>query len=107
MENNAPMHLSSGYIRLKPGTKHVAMLSAHNLGVTMIEEGEVHDQKVTLTTTHIGRMSFAKDPAVTKVNRSFHLVDGKLVYVMSMETTNQPLQEHLRCTYTKVDTEQD
>lgn len=41
------------------------------LGLNTIEEGEVTDNKITLRTTDIIRMSFGKEPHVTKVTYSF------------------------------------
>lgn len=37
--NLNPMHLESGYLRIKPGTKEVSFIAAHNFGLTSIEEG--------------------------------------------------------------------
>lgn len=38
--NLNPMHLESGYLRIKPGTKDVSFVVAHNFGLTSIEEGK-------------------------------------------------------------------
>lgn len=34
-----PMHLESGYLRIKPETKEVSFMVSHNFGLTSIEEG--------------------------------------------------------------------
>lgn len=38
--NFNPMHLESGYLRIKPGTKEVSFMVAHNFGITSLEEGK-------------------------------------------------------------------
>lgn len=37
-----PMHLETGYLRIKPGTKNVSFMVAHNFGLTSLEEGILH-----------------------------------------------------------------
>lgn len=37
--NLKPMHFESGYLRIKPDTKDVSFMIAHNFGITSIEEG--------------------------------------------------------------------
>jgi len=97
-----PLHRETGFIRIQPGTNKIALICAHNFGVSEIQEGEVKDTTLTVETTGINRMSFAKDPAVIKVSRTFQLKGEELEQVLSMETTNTPMTEHLRITYKKV-----
>lgn len=48
-------------------------------------------------------MSFAKEPHVTEIVRSYQLnEEGKLLYTMSMATTKTPLTKHLQVAYEKV-----
>lgn len=90
------MHLESGYLRIKPGTQDVYFMVSHNfgwlyklfflliilqgnllsrnlnthylpVGLTTLEEGEVSNNTISLSSKHISRMSCAKNPEVTKV----------------------------------------
>ncbi|GJQ82711.1 hypothetical protein Trydic_g19722 [Trypoxylus dichotomus] len=102
-----PMHLESGFLRIKPGTNEIALLAAHNFGITTLEEGIVKENCVILrcSESHISRISFAKQPFVTQLNRVFtyHEETGILEVVVSMATTNTPeLTEHLAVTYKKM-----
>jgi len=97
------MHLESGFLRIKPGTQHLAFMVSHNFGLTTLEEGEVSDTTISLSSKQISRMSFAKDPEVTKINRTWSLLDeDTLEQVVFMETRNTPLCEHLRVLYKKM-----
>ncbi|KAK3926248.1 Peroxynitrite isomerase THAP4 [Frankliniella fusca] len=99
-EKKTAMHLESGFLRIKPGTNQVAFLVAHNFGLTTVEEGEVVGNKVSMTSKDITRMSWAKDPAVTKIVRTFELLnDHTLEQVLHMETSSTPLCEHLKIVY--------
>lgn len=96
-----PMHLESGFLRINPGTHQLAFLVAHNFGICSIEEGSVDGTKVVLESTEIRRVSFAKDPAVTKIRRTMNLVeDGQLEIRTDMATTNvHDLSNHLVVVY--------
>lgn len=100
-EKKTPMHSESGFLRIKPGTNHLAFMVAHNFGLNTIEEGEVTDKKVNLRTNSIIRMSFAKEPHVTKIERSFKLNCDTLEQTVFMETTQTSLTQHLFATYKK------
>lgn len=103
-EKKAAMHLETGFLRIKPGTQQVAFMVAHNFGLTSLEEGDVSANQISLKSTSISRMSWAKEPEVTKLERSWSLKeDGTLEQVVFMETNKSPLCEHLRITYKKVD----
>lgn len=102
-EKKVAMHCESGYLRIKPGTKEIAFMVSHNFGLTTLEEGEVQDNKISLTSKQISRMTSAKDPEVLKVQRSWTLIDDDtLEQVVQMETKSTPLCEHLRILYKKV-----
>ena len=49
-------------------------------------------------------MSFAKEPAVTKLERSIKLLDDEktLEQIIFMETSKTPLSKHLEIRYTKI-----
>ncbi|KAF2902886.1 hypothetical protein ILUMI_03298 [Ignelater luminosus] len=102
-EKKNPMHLESGFLRIKPGTNQLAFMVGHNFGITTLEEGTVGENCLDLKTTAIGRMCFAKDPAVTEVTRHFQYCPESqhLQAVVCMATCNTPLTEHLRITYEK------
>ncbi|PVD18273.1 hypothetical protein C0Q70_20822 [Pomacea canaliculata] len=101
-ETKRPMHREIGFIRIKPGTNKVALMCAHNFGVSEVQEGEVTENRLQAETVGITRMSFAKDPETKKVSRIFCRTDDELEQVVSMETSNTPMTEHLRIKYKKV-----
>lgn len=104
--NNAsrkPMHLESGFLKVKPGTNEVSMIVAHNFGLTTIEEGKIENNQITLLSVNIGRSSFAKGAQVKGIVRSWSKSDdGDVMYEMHMETDSQPMQFHLSAKYSKV-----
>ncbi|XP_065350879.1 peroxynitrite isomerase THAP4-like [Cloeon dipterum] len=99
---DVPMHCEKGFLRIKPGTNSLSFMVAHNLGLTVLEEGEVHGNEIKLESKNIGRMSFAKDPQVTKLTRQLKLNGDVLEQIVHMETTNTPLTEHLVTKYRKI-----
>ncbi|KAM5164604.1 peroxynitrite isomerase THAP4 [Mantella aurantiaca] len=102
-ETGKPLHRECGFIRMKPGTNQVAFICAQNLGVVEVEEGEVQGEQLTLTSNSVSRMSFAKEPHVQKICRTFCLTpEGKLEQKVSMATSTQAMASHLRVTYKKV-----
>lgn len=102
-EKNSPLHSEAGYLRIKLGSPELSFMVAHNFGLTSIEEGQVSGKSITLSSQHISRMSWSKAPAVSKIVRTWTLrEDNKLEQVLSMETENTPLSEHLRVLYTKM-----
>ncbi|XP_018121317.1 peroxynitrite isomerase THAP4 isoform X2 [Xenopus laevis] len=102
-DTGKPMHRECGFIRIKPGTNHVAFISAQNTGVVEVEEGEVEGNQLRLTSHSVSRISFAKDPHVTQISRKFRLTpEGKLEQTVHMATSSQPLAPHLHVTYRKV-----
>lgn len=99
-----PMHLESGFLRINPGTNQLAFLVSHNFGICSIEEGRVDGTKVALESTEVKRMSFAKEPAVTKIRRTLSLVGDQLEIRTDMATTSVPeLTNHLVVVYKKSD----
>lgn len=66
-----PMHRETGFLRVKPGTDEVTLLSAHNFGLTTIECGKITDKTIILNSAHIGRIEEAKIPYVTQVHINF------------------------------------
>jgi len=99
----APMHREIGFIRIKPGTSVVAFFSAHNMGLSTMEEGTVNGEEITVKTTHIGRMSFGTTPAVTGMKRCLRKNGDRLEQIIEMETEKTALTEHLRATYDRVE----
>ncbi|XP_073530663.1 peroxynitrite isomerase THAP4 isoform X2 [Phyllobates terribilis] len=102
-ETGKAMHRECGFIRVKPGTNQVAFLCAQNFGVVEVEEGEVQGEQLTLTSQSLSRISFAKEPYVQQISRTFRLTaEGKLEQTVSMATSTQVMAPHLRVTYKKV-----
>lgn len=100
IETKKPLHRECGFIRLKPGTNHVAFINAQNTGLVDIEEGELTENQLNLQSCSLSRISFAKEPHVQQICRVLRLrPDGKLEQTVSMATNNQPLMQHLHITY--------
>lgn len=96
------MHFESGFMRIQNGTE-IALISAHNFGITVIEEGTLADKKISLQSTNISRISFAKEPAVTSLKRVISLLDEntlEIVTDMSTTTTSESTK-HLKVLYKK------
>ncbi|XP_070173399.1 peroxynitrite isomerase THAP4-like isoform X2 [Littorina saxatilis] len=102
-ESRKPLHREVGFIRIKPDSNKIALMSAHNFGVADIQEGEVKDNELKVETAGIHRMSFSPDPETKKLSRTFQRKGDKMEQVMYMETSNTPLTEHLRITYSKIE----
>ncbi|KAM4043563.1 peroxynitrite isomerase THAP4 isoform 2-T2 [Anomaloglossus baeobatrachus] len=102
-ETGKAMHRECGFIRVKPGTNQVAFICAQNTGVVEVEEGEVQGEQLTLTSQSLSRISFAKEPHVQQISRTFRLTaEGRLEQTVSMATSTQVMAPHLRVTYKKV-----
>ncbi|XP_044264497.1 peroxynitrite isomerase THAP4-like [Tribolium madens] len=102
-EKGNPMHLESGFLRINPGTNNIAFMIAHNFGVTSLEEGVVTNTTLKCKSTHISRMTFARDPPVLALEREFKLVEnGNLEITVYMETSKTPLTQHLKALYEKM-----
>jgi len=99
----APMHREIGFLRIKPGTNVVAFFSAHNMGLSGMEEGLVNGEELTLKSTNIGRMSFGTSPAVKQLKRCLRKNGDQLEQVIEMETEKTSLTEHLRAVYDRVE----
>ncbi|KAJ0058657.1 hypothetical protein NL108_000354, partial [Boleophthalmus pectinirostris] len=64
IETKKPLHRECGFIRIKPGTNHVAFINAQNTGLVDIEEGKLTDKQLNLQSCAVSRTSFAKEPHV-------------------------------------------
>lgn len=105
-ESGKPMHLEVGFLKVKPGTKDVAFIVAHNFGITSVEEGVVFDDNsIKVKGTKISRAEMNKEPSVTEIQRTIELKqDGRLQIIVSMSTSlNDNCEEHLVVVYEKVD----
>ncbi|XP_051154252.1 peroxynitrite isomerase THAP4-like isoform X1 [Leptopilina boulardi] len=103
-ETKKPLHLETGFLKIIPNTNKINFLLAHNFGLTTIEEGEVCDKKIILTSLSVERpREGTKPPKVLQTKRELTLVeDNCLEYVFYMSTEKTPeLTEHLRTIYHK------
>ena len=76
---------------------------SHNFGLTSIEEGNLEDKRLSLKSTSISRMEFAKEPRVTELQRTFEMVDEKsLLQTVLMATTKTSLTKHLEARYVRI-----
>lgn len=96
-----PMKHESGFLRIKPGTNELSFIVAHNFGLASIEEGNVNENEIKLKSVQISRSKFAKDPAVTAIERVISFKDETLEIVLLMATENTPLTQHLKIIYKK------
>ncbi|XP_065091480.1 peroxynitrite isomerase THAP4-like [Ochlerotatus camptorhynchus] len=100
--SGAPMHLESGFLRIKPGTNQLAFMISHNFGLAVLEEGTACENGLELETKSISRMSFAKDPSVKALKKTYVLnKDGTLEIRTDMETSNTAMTNHLVAVYKK------
>lgn len=101
----APMHFESGFLRIKPTTNELSLVTAHNFGVTIVEEGTVNGgNEIVLKSTKLGRMSFAKPPEVLQINRTYTFDEqtSELKLATDMATSTNPLRRHLNAVYKRV-----
>lgn len=98
-----PMHLESGFLKIKPETNELSLLVSHNFGICSIEEGKVDGTSIVLESTDIIRNRLSKDPHVTKLRRIYKLIDNNQLEIRTdMATTTVPeLTNHLIVVYKK------
>jgi hypothetical protein len=102
-----PLHAECGYLRA-PSATTLELVLAQPSGVASVEVAEVDAANATTislscTEGSIIRTPSAKHPWVKRYTRTFVLIDGNtLSYTMAMETENQPFQNHLTATLTRV-----
>ena len=96
------MHFECGFLRIQNETE-IALISAHNFGICSIEEGTLNDKKISLKSTNITRVSFAKEPAVTALKRDISLLDENTLEIITemSTTTTSELTKHLQVIYKK------
>lgn len=97
------MHQERGFLRIKPGTHHLAFAVSHNFGISSIEEGSFDMQKkeIVLESNDLLRAQ-AKPPKVLKFRRVLKLLAPDILEVtLEMATENTPLTEHLKAIYNK------
>jgi hypothetical protein len=97
LADKAPMHAESGFLRPKDGS--VACVIAQATGMAENATGTFANGVLSLRSTAIGGAE-----KVLEVAREYTLSeDGEtLRYEISMRTTSQPLQPHLRATLRRV-----
>ncbi|KAK3531430.1 hypothetical protein QTP70_020518 [Hemibagrus guttatus] len=106
-ESKKPLHRETGFIRIQAGTNKVAFIIAQNSGLVEIEEGELVEQKLTLQSKALARISFAKQPYVQQISRVLQLrSDGKLEQTVFMALENQALTQHLHIIYRRTSSPQ-
>ena len=54
-DTKAPMHFECGFLKIIPNTNKLVFLLTHTFAVTTIQEGEVCDKQIVLTSTSIER----------------------------------------------------
>ncbi|XP_070491105.1 peroxynitrite isomerase THAP4-like [Chironomus tepperi] len=95
-------HCESGFIRANPQTNKAFTNEAHNFGLSVVMEGEISENKMTVESKEIGRLSVAKEPHVTKISKVYDLSnEDTLVITTDMATTSTEMTNHLIVTYKK------
>jgi|GEM_PF-4018177 len=104
-DKTMPLHQESGFLRVKSDSNRLAFIISHNSGIAVIEEGEVNDTTISLTSCSVSRMSFSRGPAVLSTKREFRLKsDTELEQILYMCTSDSPsLTQHLTAIYRKID----
>lgn len=96
------MHCEQGFLRMLKPPSEVASLEAHNFGVSMIYVGKIDGNILTLNSTHIQRISTAKEPHVTELRKVIKIIsENELEMEVDMATTKTPLTNHLKISYKK------
>lgn len=106
-ETEKPEHAERGFILLKPETKNVSFILAHNRGLVSVEEGCVSNKSLEVASIGVRNLKYSfKQKIETKgIKRQYKYYDGKLHIVIYLSTNHDPtlLYEHLRATYEKGD----
>eukprot|EP00897_Mesotaenium_endlicherianum_P010787 jgi/Mesen1/9737/ME000695S09047 len=97
-----PMHAESGYLRARPdGT--LEFVIAQSTGLAEVQKGAFDGdaRSIRLESSVVGNAS-----KVVSISREWKVEGGgdRLSYVVSMATTGQPLQPHLRASLQRVTT---
>jgi hypothetical protein len=98
-DDDRPLHSEVGYWRPQPHSG-VEVILAHPFGISEIEIGVVTGQRVELMTHAIGGAPSAKE--VTRVERSFHVVEDVLSYDVRMAAVGLPVTHHLHAELRRV-----
>mmetsp|Transcript_46559 Transcript_46559/g.113381 ORF Transcript_46559/g.113381 Transcript_46559/m.113381 type:complete len:163 (-) Transcript_46559:317-805(-) len=101
------MHAESGYLRLGPpagGPGKAQLCVSQITGLTEICEGIVSEDCIAVESTMLGRVTTAKEPAVTAIFRKFHPTpEGGLKYIVEMSTTkHDKIETHLEATLKRI-----
>ena len=95
-------HCESGFIRANPQTNKAFTNEAHNFGLSVVMEGDISENKMTLESKDLGRLSVAKEPHVIKIKKVYDLTnEDTLVISTDMATTSTEMSNHLIVTYKK------
>ncbi|XP_071501867.1 peroxynitrite isomerase THAP4-like [Diadema antillarum] len=102
---NKPFHSECGFLQVNVGTKRAAFLSSVSNGVVEMAEGEVNGTELSLESTSVSNVWFAKGPKTTKITRTFKLINANtLEQKMSMATSVTPdLAPHFQIQYKKIE----
>ncbi|KAL7017689.1 hypothetical protein ACKWTF_010486 [Chironomus riparius] len=95
-------HCESGSIRANAQNNKAFTNEAHNFGLSVVMEGEISENKMTLESKELGRLSVGKEPFVTKIAKIYELSsDDTLIITTDMATTSTEMTNHLIVTYKK------
>ena len=106
----APMHAEVGYLRVParglvevsagPARIAVELVLAHPTGIAEVEEGELDDGVLRLSTTTVGLAATAKD--VRSLHREFRFDGSTISYDLWMAYAEVPETHHLHATLERV-----
>lgn len=68
------MHYEYGFIHVNPDSNtEIAFVTSQSFGMTIIEEGTIQDQVLTLKSKNISCISFCKPPIISDLERTIEL----------------------------------
>ncbi len=95
-----PAAVELGFWRPTPDGREVELLLAHPTGIVELYYGALQPAKLELRTDGVMRSPHAKE--YNAATRLYGLVNGELLYTMSMAAVGQPLSPHLSATLKRV-----
>lgn len=96
-----PMEMESGFLHIDEDGTSIALITAQNFGIAMVEEGLVKDNTIITNSSCIGHTKFVEQKIVS-TQRCYKLNEkGQLEYCAMLETPQMPLTQYIAACYKK------